>query len=514
MKTARKIIEVALTGRYRLFGYGILILVFGVLVGCHHQENIPPDSVVLARVGDKIITKTDLKTRAEFSIRPQFRGVSRDAEKRIILNSLIAEKLLALEGEKNRKLANQEAFQLRIQGIKEQWMRDALFQEVAAKPVRLDTSEIRKEFKLAGRKYDLAYYILYKKSIATDLSHRLSIEPDAFEAVFQEHNNGKHPLSSIPRKIVTYQVDNPDTLHTALFSHEHKVGDVIGPLHLPDGSYIVMKVMNWQLTPAVSGLEVQKRWKKVREKMTQKKARANWRNFKANLLIGKSIDFDNKSFYYLADKYYDLKLGQQRKQDASLRADSTNTVSSEVLSVNADVEPNMLDDQVLTVDGEQWTIGQFQKMLRRHPLVFPGKIARREDFYRQFRTAIIDLVADSYLTDKAYEMNLDRNRDVQHIGNLWEDYYQASYTGQQYAKVGTDTSDNTTGRLKTHLDSLIQAYDSKIVVYLDVLRDIKLTNINMVALVPHTPFPNVVPSLPRFLYDDTFNYTHLISSEK
>ena len=85
------------------------ILLTFFLTNCLDKQKTTVDnSLVLAKVGSKHITIQDFIRRAEYTIRPKYCRGANYIHKKIILNSLIAEKMLSLEIEKNniKKLNN------------------------------------------------------------------------------------------------------------------------------------------------------------------------------------------------------------------------------------------------------------------------------------------------------------------------------------------------------------------------------------------------------------------------
>ena len=101
------------------------ILLTFFLTNCSDKQKTTVDnSLVLAKVGSKNITIQDFIRRAEYTIRPKYCRRGNYIHKKIILNSLIAEKILSLEIEKNNtKKLNNVNFDLFLKGRKEQAMR-------------------------------------------------------------------------------------------------------------------------------------------------------------------------------------------------------------------------------------------------------------------------------------------------------------------------------------------------------------------------------------------------------
>jgi hypothetical protein len=83
-----------------------------------------PSGKMLAKIGSKEITVEDFLYRSEFTVRP-----ARIKNKNITLNNLISEKILAIEAEhRNTNLFKNPVFLGNIKGIKEQLMREKLYE--------------------------------------------------------------------------------------------------------------------------------------------------------------------------------------------------------------------------------------------------------------------------------------------------------------------------------------------------------------------------------------------------
>ena len=92
-------------------------------------RNLPPADTgrVLARIGGKTIFVDEFIRRAEYTIRPSYCKGDGGFDKKIILNSLLAEKILAIEAGKGNELIRSESFQRMLQGLQEQLMRNVMY---------------------------------------------------------------------------------------------------------------------------------------------------------------------------------------------------------------------------------------------------------------------------------------------------------------------------------------------------------------------------------------------------
>ena len=100
------------------------------------------DEEILVKIDNKIITKNEFIKRAEYTIRPPYCRSDNYIHKKIILNSLIAEKLLALEIE--NKVSIDQLNNDFINGIKEQTMRETMLNKEIYNNIKIDSKGNRK----------------------------------------------------------------------------------------------------------------------------------------------------------------------------------------------------------------------------------------------------------------------------------------------------------------------------------------------------------------------------------
>ena len=122
------------------------VLLFYFILSCadHKVENAkvsPESGNVLTSIGNKVITVNDYIKRCEYVPRPNYCKNNNYIHKKIALNSLIAEKLLALEFEK-KKLNFTNAQNSLITGRKEQSMRQMMLKVNGFDKVKLDSGVV------------------------------------------------------------------------------------------------------------------------------------------------------------------------------------------------------------------------------------------------------------------------------------------------------------------------------------------------------------------------------------
>ena len=132
----------------------IIVLLAGLslMISCGTPEQEEPEESILVEVGDVTISVSEFIRRAEYTIRPPYCKGSNNLDKKIVINSLIAEKMFALEATDTNFVVSSERVQLYLQGLKEQAMRQWLYAKAADEKVELDSTEVLKIVKVAGRK--------------------------------------------------------------------------------------------------------------------------------------------------------------------------------------------------------------------------------------------------------------------------------------------------------------------------------------------------------------------------
>ena len=97
-------------------------------------------------MGDRIITREDYINRAEYTLRPQYCRGNQYFHKKIILNNLIAEKLLAIESDSVYNEFKPSGLISFIKGRKEQAMRQLLYFKEGYEKVSIDNKKLNHYF--------------------------------------------------------------------------------------------------------------------------------------------------------------------------------------------------------------------------------------------------------------------------------------------------------------------------------------------------------------------------------
>lgn len=478
-----------------------------LLLSCSKKEPLSRETI-LARVGDKTISVNEFIRRAEYTIRPAYCRGDNYIHRKIILNSLIAEKLLALEAGRDNELTRNHEFQQYIEGRKEQAMRQWLFYQVAQKPVHLDTAEINSTYRLAGRTYRVSFINCPNQQAANEISHLLS-KGIPFDTLAVRLS----PKGNVARREINFEAEEPEIINKTLFSPGLRKGQILGPLKIDRDNLMFLRIDGWTDVPAFSDRQQRDRLQTVKEKLTERHALIRYRKFIGKMMHGKTLRFNPPVFKEMVSIFGPEYYKTPKEKKAQFNKKFWNKDNELMIRDDAQAKLKRIAQQpFFTIDGKTWTVARFEDELLRHPLVFRKKKFPQNKFAQQFKMAIVDMVRDGYLTKEAYRRGYDRIPEVQRNVMMWRDNLLALYQKKKYLDFlgvkGKKMNDIIRDYLDPYIAKLRQKYNDRIFINTDAFEKIRLTRIDMFALQPNQAFPVVVPSFPQVTTHNKLDYGH------
>ena len=149
-------------------------LLFFVNLSCEKTPTINLDQeVIIAKIENRVITVNDFLKRCEYSPRPVYCNGDNYIHKKIALNSLIAEKMLAVEFDRNKQEINENQRYF-IEGRKEQLMRHLMLKKYGYEDIQLDSIVLLKQYQLRNRTYEVEY-IIKNENVLKELNTKENI---------------------------------------------------------------------------------------------------------------------------------------------------------------------------------------------------------------------------------------------------------------------------------------------------------------------------------------------------
>ena len=432
---------------------------------------IPQDTLVI--IDDQIITKTDFIKRAEYTVRPKYCNTDNNIDKKIILNSLIAEKLLALE---NNSELDIEALRL-LKGIKEQTMRRVMLEDQVNHHLIIDTNIILDLYNRSLFDYQIDFLNIVPSEVKTvieDLKSKVSFNDIA-----------KKIKKNTAQKTITFFNSSNKKIHQKIYNNDFNKDHILEPLEISDNSYILIKIRNKKKNVIINPEYQQSYYKEIEKYYLQSKSCEIRKNYIEDIMSGKKIEFNEASFFSLANYYYN------EEKDTSINT----------------------QDILFTLDNKEWKIEDLIEINHLNPLLFRGSYSNQNEFYSEFKLALVDLIQNYYLTKKAYNLNYLNHPIVSKETKIWYNYILANYEKEKIIDKNQPLPESYNSEYKIienildkKLENLFIQYSDRISIDVDVFNGIKLSNIDMLVINTNQPYQLAVPPFPRLTTKSNLDY--------
>ena len=490
--------------------YAIKLYVFGliiVLFSCSEEEHTATEKILFA-VKNRKITSDEFIKRAEYTIRPPYCRGESPIDKKIIFNSLIAEKLFALEAGDDNELTRNEEFKTYMTGRLEQSMRQYYYYDKAYNKAIVSDDEVNQVFINAGKKYKVNYLTVDSEEKAGYLKKIIEKEQVSLDSIYSELSGS----AETPTKNVEFSDPalHPE-LAKALFDKALQKGEKIGPVKTGKDEYVFMEIKGWTRSVALSANKQQQDWLDVKEKIKNRKASEIYASEVLKLMAGKSVTFNRENFRTLVNllgpQY--VKNSEELKGELKDRLFLSPSDKEALEEIGIALDENA-ENELLEFGGQVWTFKDFERELAKHPLVFRNPKFRKNQFAEQLKLAIIDMIRDREITKAAYDLGYNEKTEVIQNYTMWKDNLLAQYYKNQYLANFDHKNLSAIALidsvLNPHVMELQKKYSDDIIVDVKVFNDLKLTRIDMIAIQKEMPFPIVVPSFPHLTTMHQMNY--------
>ena len=149
-------------------------------------------------------------------------------------------------------------------------------------------------------------------------------------------------------------------------------------------------------------------------------------------------------------------------------------------------------------------LGIYKNLLEKHPLVFRKDQISKSEFLMHLKYAIADLLRDEKITSITYLEKHDEKHHIKKDVSILRDAIMFKLHLKTYLEgkniSNDDFNENYENVINDHLnkyyDNLIEKYNNEIKINYSLLKDIKLTGIDLYAYKKGYPYPFVVPDFP------------------
>lgn len=471
----------------------LFIFFFLLLSSCENKKEIRivQDKNLLVKVAHKSIMVNDFIKRCEYVPRPPYCRGDNYIHKKIALNSLIAEKFLALEFEK-KDLKLNDTHKSLIEGQQEQVMRQLMLKSFGYDSVKIDNKIIKNLVELDKRTYNIKFVVLNKNY--DDIIDKFSQET-SLRSLVQKVGISR----DIQGRKVSKNETMLDEVKQILFNGEPMKDIVYGPFEVNGDQILYFEIDTWINSVDVTEKEKIERWKTIQKEYEEVEALNYYSKYVKRLMRGKKIDYNPNVFQSFSDKLREIYLIEKEKKETVINKKIWN-IDENIEFTSFDEIKNMGNRIIFSHDTKEYKIKDLLNMIKKHPLVFRNKKTNKDLFSNELKYAIADLIRDYHITKKAYELNFHKKINITNVKDKWEDHIKSTlYKTKFYDSESFNT-------LSSKIDSLQLIYSDMVKIDTDKFEKIKLSSIDMNVNYSNQAYSKIEPGFPILTDDHLLDY--------
>ncbi len=431
---------------------------------------------VVAKVGDNIVTISELQDIISFNAYPGF-NEEKQSLKEAVLFALIAEKILAQEAPEiigNLTQINQKINQYKNEATIEKFWEEEIFSKI-----RISEEELKK-----------AYFKSKEKRIVKFAKFSALREAQQFSEYLKSGKNFKQAGRAIGRPDIFVPVDTIKFGGGLPHAEENvfalKTGEAGAPVK--EGRwYFVFQLVSVQKNLFTAEDDFRNRRAELKKRLKKNKTILSYETYEKEKLKPYLYRLDTKVFKALAVEL-DNRLFNSKK---SLQLKESNEKNKSLPKLK---NKHLLKQTAVTfADGSRWNAGQLLKKMSLSSYFIETKT--RGAFRKSLIVSAKHVLDDEVLLKRSLDLGLDKTEYVKQQTRLWGDYLLSLETAKHLEQERTDKD------AQKKLDSFLikKAKLNTINIYHNILDSLKIEPTNMIVLKEHFPGRTMAPSLQPFL---------------
>ncbi len=458
-----------------------LFLVPALIMSCGRKDEPP----IVARVDQQEISVAELKTR--FALTPYFSRFPEDNAdtKKLVMASLIGEKLLAGEARASG-IDRAPRFVALAHEFQKEALLEVLMQELFS-PIELRRKEVQAAMQSATRKLEVNEWVFQRKTAADSARRRMSTP-----AQFDEAKRASASYS------LTWGQAEP-VVEDVLWAL--RPGETSEPVEF-NGYYYVFHLAAEQRQPVPPGAATAALQERVEGQLMERKKRRVYNRFFKSLMAGKRTQVPAEKLRFLAEELEAAFAISPTSGTEAPELRPRQMADGEYEQARLGLADHLADTLVSFDDGSTWTVGDFLFNLRFGP--YPLNYSTKGLFRASLRNQAVVMMEQEYLAQEARRRGLQETDYVRDETQMWLDSFLADQerlrivqSGQKSgAPDGGPSSESAFGVLDRHLAE--RAAKARIEIRRAVLDTLTLRHTNMAVFKRHFPGRAAAPAILPF----------------
>jgi hypothetical protein len=447
---------------------------------------------IIARVGGIDITAEEFRKRFELNPRLlQFKDV--EQAKIRFLGSLVAEKLLALEGY-NQGLAESNKAKAFLDQINREAVIEEFYNAKIASKIQIEEDELRQAYAKTRRELAVQYVSFVHLEEAKKFRERVLAGKSfaaANPAIAEKTSNDGAGIDTLTLKWGQATPAIEDALYRL------KPGEVSEPIAALNEFYVA-RILSETSDAFGTEDDFHQKREAINRILAKRKRSAAFIDYFKKMMVGKKTKVPPERLQYVVEKLEEaLSIGHATS--ATLRVLNPSPMNEiEFSRALQSLETNLNEILVTFDDGSAWTIQEFLQRLAvgRYYLDFN----EQKRFRLDVRQAIITMIEQEYVYKEAVKEKLHQSYSVEDEVAIWRENLAAHGLVQQLLLQHDKIPDEkelpalTDEQLTILANTLLALSDQyKIKINAKVFHAFKVTNAGLLMLKTHFPGRLVVP---------------------
>ncbi len=404
-----------LTMRYKKY---ILFIIIIIISGCKKNDI---KEVILARVGDEIITAKDFRYNYETG----FSHLKKKPDpKRYYLEYMIKEKLLSIEGYQKGFDKSEAVKKYENELLNELLIEEVFTQEVGSK-INITSEQIKDAITKSKVSWKMRYWFEPNEESAQAIC--LAMREKGYTEIIDQilYKNPEIPIrpKDLTTQYMTY-FEIPEEVFEAV--KDLPRGDISDPVFI-NGIYYIFQILDIK-RDGITDFDYKNSYEKYRQILYYRQLKKDAHKYIVNLMEPKKLKFKPDAFNTMCNAYVEWKKSDNlQEMDFKTAVVQADNPSSELYKVK-----QKLNNPVLTIDSEEWLL---KDVLNRN--IWRSIKVNMED-KKSIRPKIADelalLVRNKYLLQIAEELDLKEDPRLQKELKSWRDKWVYKETRKYFTK--------------------------------------------------------------------------------
>ena len=449
------------------------------------------------------ISAEEFILRIIYSKRPSYCSGNHRIHKKIILNSLLAEKLFAMNEGNDNLLSGSERFQLYLTAHQEKAMRYYLFQETQKDSLSADSIVVNKTFDQYSYQYT-----------ARVLAAPLYLDPDTLPVVFAQLVDDSIFDSTLVdtfyQKKFTWNHYDEDPITKKIYEKEQNINDIVGPIYTDSCLYYI-EIAEKVFQPPANNMESM-----IKAKISLDLLYQDYLEYINKQTINAEVKLNTDTFNAFADILYNhtVRDSQKRGTFASVwRNQSVIHLYDCYEQLHA-----LFPKPLLVFGNEEWTVETLLKKASTNPIIIESVSGTDELWYDLLRKAVTEIAVKDAYTQKAYDKNLHRTPLIMQYKLMFRDAYLAELHREYFLlrleyenKMEQDYFMIIHSYLNPYVENMFKSYSPRIKLNTKVYRQIDLAGIDIDTFIGLKYLPTDVPLFPLITTYKWLDYVKVYS---